>query len=236
MLFREKLTDRLLTMLGIDLDVTLAVQRKLLSEITPTLFVGSKPSIEDVAALKEVGITHVVSCLAEGLRTEMSFLADDFQYLFLPLRDSIDEDIFSQFPQVFDFAESVVKKEVGAKVLIHCEAGVSRSASMAIAVLMQSHRKRFIEAYIQARAGRPEVLPNIGFATQLQQLEHDLFPDQQSARQQSSLTEYLCQFCNVPTDRGMLQQALERNDYDSARAIRAIFGDEIPRVVQGVRV
>lgn len=236
MSFRERLTDRLLAILGIDLDVTLAVQRKPISEITSTLFVGSRPAKTDMDSLKTTGITHVVSCLAPELSDEMSFLADDFQHLFLPLRDSIDEDIFSLFSTVFDFADSAAKEQTRAKLLIHCEAGVSRSATLAIALLMKAENRNFIDAYQQTRAGRPEVLPNIGFASHLQRLERDLCPELISVDGASSLAKYLCQYCNVPTDIEMLESTLERYGHDSVLTIRAIFGGEIPRMIQGVRV
>jgi hypothetical protein len=40
----------------------------------------------------------------------------------------------------------------------------------------------------------------------------------------------------VPAEIGLLQQMLEGHDYSALRAIRAIFGEDVPRVIQGVRL
>lgn len=235
MRFREWLTDRLLATLGLEWDLTLALRRAPLSEITQTLFVGARPRRDDVTALEEVGITHVVSCLPEDERAAMAFLADRFRWLFVPARDGMDVDLASAFPEVFAFAAKAAEEVVGARLLVHCEAGVSRSAALAIALVMASERMSFFDAFSRVRAARPEVLPNIGFASQLQRLEHTLRPGSRAAGGVSSLARYLTQVCNVPADIESLHEALERHDHDAPRAIRAIFGDDIPRVVQGVR-
>lgn len=49
-------------------------------------------------------------------------------------------------------------------------------------------------------------------------------------------SSYLHRVCNVPVEIAFLQSMLERQEYDALRAIRAIFGEEIPRVIQGVRL
>ncbi|MBK7975124.1 MAG: dual specificity protein phosphatase family protein [Deltaproteobacteria bacterium] len=233
---RERLTERLLARLGLEWDFTLSLQRALLSEITETLYLGSRPRREDAPTLKKAGITHVVSCLPEDERSTVAFLAEHFRWLFVPARDGIHEDLSATFPGIFEFAAKAADDEARAKLLVHCEVGVSRSATVAIAWVMQSENKTFLEAFDQVRSARPEVLPNIGFASQLQRLEHSLRPELRATREPSSLARYLTQVCNVPTELELLHEALERHDYDAPRAIRSIFGDEIPRVVQGVRL
>lgn len=236
MSFRERLTDRLLALVGLDFDFTVDVQRKPLSEITDSLFVGRRPTVDDTASLKQVGITHIVSCLPERERGAMQFLSEDFRWLFVPLHDGIEEDIGRVFPEVFRFGTTEPVAATRSRLLVHCEVGVSRSATLAIAWVMKTDHMTFLDAYRKVRARRPEVLPNIGFASQLQRFEHALRPELRSTGQPSSLARYLREVCNVPVDVDQLQQALTRHDFDAAAAIREIFGDEIPRVVQGVRL
>ena len=139
------------------------------------------------------------------------------------------EDIGAVFPAFFAFVD---RAGPDAGVLVHCEAGVSRSATLVVALLMHTERLRFHDAYDRVRALRPQVLPNLGFATQLQRLEHSLFPEARA--QHASLTRYLREVCKVPAEPAAIQAMLELHGYDGAEAIHAIFG-EIPRVVQGVR-
>lgn len=236
MLTRKRLGDRVLALLGLDFDFTFDIQRQPLSGITESLFVGCRPCVGDTPALKAAGITHVVSCLPAGERDTVSFLAGNFECLFVPVCDGIHEDIATAFPVVFDFAAMAGKANARAKLLVHCEVGVSRSAAVAIALVMKSENRTFLDAFSLVRSRRPEVLPNIGFASQLQRLEHALRPGSRPSGELSSLARYLREVCNVPADAALIEEALERHDYDALPALRAIFADELPRVIQGVRL
>ncbi len=56
-------------------------------------------------------------------------------------------------------------------MLVHCYAGVSRSASCVIAFLMQECGLTFIEAMAYVRKKRSIVFPNFGFQRQLMEFE-----------------------------------------------------------------
>jgi protein-tyrosine phosphatase len=51
----------------------------------------------------------------------------------------------------------------GGTVLVHCFAGISRSASCIIAYLMQELNMPFFEAMSYTRKRRPIIFPNYGF-------------------------------------------------------------------------
>ena len=161
----------------------------------------------------------------------MAFLGEAFEARFLPLHDRVDVDLQAALPAFFACVDGLGR---GERVLVHCEVGVSRSASLVIAQLMRARRLRFFEAYGEVRARRPQVLPNIGFASQLQRFERALFPGARPAGP-SSLARYLREVCCVPAELELLQDMLDRHGEDAEPAIRAIFGGELPRVVQGVR-
>lgn len=231
----DKLTDRVLALLGLDLDFSISIGRDPFNRITEDLYLGARPDREQVSALKEAGVTHVVSCLPDTDRGKVAFLNDDFHPLFIPMRDGVHEDIASVFPTFFEFVRTARERHARAKVLVHCEVGVSRSATLATALLMKRFRMRFFEAYGHVRAKRGEVLPNIGFASQLQRLELDMHPRADGDQSVSSLARYLREVCMVPVELETLQNVLHDHDYGALKAIQAIFGNEIPRVIQGVR-
>lgn len=167
-------------------------------------------------------------------RSRMEFLREDFHHLFLGVRDGMHQDIAGDFPQLFDFAGAAAADDPKAKLLVHCEVGVSRSATLAIALVMKTDGMSFFDALMRVRSKRFQVLPNIGFASQLQRLEHELH--RRSARRApSSLARYLHEVCNAPVEIEVLESALERHGYDAPAALRMIFDGEIPRVVRGVR-
>ena len=204
------------------------------SEVTPTLFLGGRPNQGSVAELSASNITHVVSCMQERHRSQVYFLQSDFEHLFLAANDEMQEDLADTFQKFFDHTDDVWANNPAAKIFVHCEAGVSRSASLVIAFLMKSEGLSFMDAFELVRSKRFQVLPNIGFASQLQRLEHELQPNSRSTSP-SSLARYLREICNAPVDVDVLQAALERHDYNAPAALIAIFGGEIPRVAQGVR-
>lgn len=57
-------------------------------------------------------------------------------------------------------------------VYVHCNAGVSRSASFVIAYLMRELAMTFEEAFTFVKQKRPQIMPNHGFVTQLKQYYH----------------------------------------------------------------
>jgi hypothetical protein len=164
----------------------------------------------------------------------MEFLQKSFRHLFLGVHDGMQEDIGGAFSEFFDFAADAMASDPNAKLFVHCEVGVSRSATFVTALLMKTEALSFFDALCRVRSKRIQVLPNIGFASQLQRLEHELQPHSLN-NDPSSLAQYLHRICNAPVEIGLLQSALERHRYDALTSLRMIFGDDIPRVIQGVR-
>ncbi len=230
----DKLADRVLSALGLGLDFSVDLRESFFTEITETLYLGARPSQERVQELQSAGITHVVSCLMEDDRAQMAFLEQHFHHIFFDVHDGIHQDITGTFSRFFDFAEAATASDPNAKLFVHCEVGVSRSATLATALLMKTEALSFFDALLRVRSKRFQVLPNIGFASQLQRLEHELQPHGVNDAP-SSLARYLHEVCNAPVELELLEAALERNRYDAFASLRAIFGDEIPRVIQGVR-
>ncbi|KAG8227633.1 hypothetical protein J437_LFUL008710 [Ladona fulva] len=59
--------------------------------------------------------------------------------------------------------------------LVHCVAGVSRSAALCLAYLMKYERMSLRKAFVHLRSKRPSVRPNTGFFQQLIAYERRLF-------------------------------------------------------------
>lgn len=94
--------------------------------------------------------------IQSGVTSYMEVDADDLpDYPILTLH-------YGQARRFFDEA-----REAGGRALVHCELGVNRSATLAIAYLVDSERVTLTQAVRQVRIDRPNVLRNDGFRRQL---------------------------------------------------------------------
>lgn len=80
-------------------------------------------------------------------------------------------DIHDEIPRVVNLIESELK--FGA-VLIHCRAGMSRSATFALAFIMKHKNLTITDAYRLVKEKRP-IKPNPSFMMSLMRYEADLF-------------------------------------------------------------
>ncbi|CAF4410453.1 unnamed protein product, partial [Adineta steineri] len=58
--------------------------------------------------------------------------------------------------------------------LVHCAAGISRSATIVLAYLMKYHHNTLKDAYTFLHDKRPQISPNKGFLLQLIRYENEL--------------------------------------------------------------
>merc|ERR1719320_21687 len=103
-------------------------------------------------------------------------------YVQFPFEDAKESDISTCFKEAHKVIENALyKRKVG--VLVHCNAGVSRSATVVVSYIMQKLRLRYIDALTLVRKYRQVVYPNPGFAKQLQALEKRLFGENEDVKQ-----------------------------------------------------
>ncbi|XP_054262778.1 dual specificity phosphatase 28 [Macrosteles quadrilineatus] len=136
------------------------------SRITPSLFLSGAPAVrEDV--LVSLGVSYVVSVAPElpppPLPPQVALV------LRVPLKDLPSEDLLSRLHTTTDTIQQVI--EGGGRVLVHCVAGVSRSAAIVLAYLVKHQRLPLHDAFTHLRACRPAVRPNTGFFRQLIEFE-----------------------------------------------------------------
>lgn len=86
--------------------------------------------------------------------------------------DDYNENILQHFDQISDKINEVACK--GGRILVHCVAGVSRSASMVIAYLMKYKNLNLHDAFNYVHSIRPVIRPNNGFFHQLIAYEKQL--------------------------------------------------------------
>ena len=84
-------------------------------------------------------------------------------YLEIPIDDKPNVDLSKYYDQIYNFIEQHSDKNI----LVHCMAGISRSASFVIYYFMKKNNLQFDDAYRYVKMRRPVVKPNYGFVAQL---------------------------------------------------------------------
>lgn len=145
----------------------------LVDAVTPLVYLGSKQA--NTPALRSLlGFTHVVQI--SGLpHTHLAGLPEppvhaEGRHLYVQLDDDEGAMLADHLPAFFDFMATCDEKK-GHRVLVHCDAGVSRSASFVIAYLMRTHGMSLRSALDHVQQSRPVIEPNLGFRSQLAALE-----------------------------------------------------------------
>jgi dual specificity phosphatase 12 len=79
--------------------------------------------------------------------------------------DTDEQNMIQYFDETNEFIQEAYKAK--GKVLIHCQAGVSRSATVLTACIMKSKNINRDDALAIVKRKRPSVVPNDGFMEQL---------------------------------------------------------------------
>lgn len=137
-------------------------------EILPFLFLGSAHHSSRRETLERCGITAVLNVSSSC----PNLFEEELQYKTLKVEDSLAADIRVLFPEAIHFIDSI--KESGGRVLVHCQAGISRSATICLAYLIHARRVRLDEAFDFVKRRRQVISPNLAFMGQLLQFETDV--------------------------------------------------------------
>ena len=134
-------------------------------KIINIVYLGKSNSARNREVLHDIGITHV---LMVGFDLEAAF-PDEFVYKHIELDDKESADIECHFAAAYEFIDDAAKN--GGKTLVHCHAGVSRSATIVVAYLMKKYGLSVADAVAECKRGRPCIKPNRGFMAALAKLE-----------------------------------------------------------------
>jgi len=148
-------------------EVSCDIDAAVASEILPYLLIGNQRDAASKERLTELGVTHVLNVTAH---LPLHFEDDGITYMRLPASDSGSQNLKQYFSEAIRFIESA--QASNGKVLVHCQAGVSRSPSIVAAYLIARSRKTLSEAFSFIKDRRPIVAPNINFMGQLLEFEH----------------------------------------------------------------
>ena len=134
-------------------------------QIEEGLFLGSIGTANNKEELKNFNVTHILT-VANSLPPKYP---NESVYKVLNVADTKFTDLQQHFDECFNYIEQA--KRAGGSVLVHCFAGMSRSATIVLSYLMKKHGLRVSQALAHVKSKRPQAAPNAGFILQLQDLE-----------------------------------------------------------------
>ncbi|NXA39987.1 DUS4 phosphatase, partial [Eudromia elegans] len=161
-------------------------------EILPFLYLGSAQHAARRDMLDALGITALLNVSPDC----PNHFEGHYQYKSIPVEDNHKADIGSWFMEAIEYigewlavaawvdgglgtalplppcppiADAVQERH--GRVLVHCQAGISRSATICLAYLMMKQRVRLEEAFEFVKQRRSVISPNFSFMGQLLQFE-----------------------------------------------------------------
>lgn len=123
------------------------------------LFLGSLAALE-TRQLGDLMITHVVTLLGRSVPCPPGL-----KHLWCKVEDSMEADLTAVMQQALPFIAEALAE--GGRVLVHCEQGKSRSASVVVSYLCRERKLDCDAALALVRAQRPIAQPNPNFMQQL---------------------------------------------------------------------
>ena len=133
-----------------------------MDKIIDNIYLGNCIAAADVDYLKKEGIEKVLTVMNYGCP---EYKENDFEHKTFLVEDFGGQNIIQYFGECLNFIKG------DKKILVHCMAGASRSATIVIAYLMWTMKMKFLDALDYTKNKRLVVYPNCGFKAQLKMFE-----------------------------------------------------------------
>ncbi|XP_062405237.1 dual specificity protein phosphatase 8-like isoform X2 [Sardina pilchardus] len=139
------------------------------TRILPHLYLGSQRDVLNKELMAQNGITYVLN--ASNTCPKPDFISES-HFMRIPVNDNYCEKLLPWLDKTNDFIDKA--KVSNCRVIVHCLAGISRSATIAIAYIMKTMGLSSDDAYRFVKDRRPSISPNFNFLGQLLEFEKGL--------------------------------------------------------------
>nr|XP_057930928.1 dual specificity protein phosphatase 8 isoform X2 [Doryrhamphus excisus] len=139
------------------------------TRILPHLYLGSQKDVLNKDLMLQNGITYVLN--ASNTCPKPDFISES-HFMRVPVNDNYCEKLLPWLDKTNDFIDKAMVSN--CRVIVHCLAGISRSATIAIAYIMKTMGLSSDDAYRFVKDRRPSISPNFNFLGQLLEFEKGL--------------------------------------------------------------
>lgn len=157
-----------------------------MKELWPNLWLGPVASASDLSLLHSCGITHILIAANE----QQPQFPTHFTYQSFPLEDTTAQKLGPYLVPACQYIDKALAE--GGTVLVHCRAGVSRSASIVVAYVMKAGQMSLKETITMMQGKGACIGPNPSFLNELKQWEREVVG---VAREQQE--HYQCSNCEL---------------------------------------
>lgn len=140
------------------------------NKIIEGIYLGDINSVYDIKQLKDIGITHIISVISGFVPP----YPNDFNYLVLNALDNVNTSLIEHFDETNSFIDDAFIDN--KKVLIHCQYGRSRSATIVSAYIIKSFGMDVKNSLEVVKSKRNIIEPNEYFVNQLKEYYSSLYP------------------------------------------------------------
>lgn len=142
------------------------------SSLPIRLYIGDWRDAVNPRVIGALGITHILSIAGVDDYVQYKrLIPHGVELLMFCVEDTPETNILQMMPLALNF---IHKGRCTGNILVHCVAGVSRSASFCIAYLIREMGFTYDHALSLVQKARPVCKPNPGFEAQLRQFEREL--------------------------------------------------------------
>jgi hypothetical protein len=130
------------------------------------IYLGSEQDALDKDFIDSQNIKHILSIQSWEIKEKLGYV----NYHFVKAADNSEHDLKSQFNEICGF----LKQHENERVLVHCQAGISRSATACLAYLMKEKNMTLDSSFVELKKRRDIVCPNFSFLGQLKCWEQEI--------------------------------------------------------------
>ncbi|KAI1903272.1 hypothetical protein AGOR_G00025500 [Albula goreensis] len=191
--FKEFIDNEMIVILG---------QMDSPTEIFDHVYLGSEWNASNLEELQTSGVRYILNVTREI----DNFFPGLFEYHNIRVYDEEATDLLAYWNDTYKFISKA--KKAGAKCLVHCKMGVSRSASTVIAYAMKEYGWDLEQAFDYVKERRGVTKPNPSFMRQLEEYQGILLASKQRhnklwrSHSDSDLSERHEPLCKTPHTLG----------------------------------
>ncbi|OAD68693.1 hypothetical protein PHYBLDRAFT_92925, partial [Phycomyces blakesleeanus NRRL 1555(-)] len=133
--------------------------------IMPFLYLGAESNAADLTQLRK----YHIQCLLNLAAEKMNLNKDDepkMSYKKMPWQHH-QANLATELEVALEAIDRA--RETGQSILVHCQCGVARSATVIVAYVIKTLRLPLQEAYDYVKARAPAISPNLGLLYQLRE-------------------------------------------------------------------